>query len=81
MDATPSQQNSHRLADSSNGRKTLYAVEIAIVATVYNNQITMFDLSFDVIKGNLPALVGATTLKTMQLNINFENLNFGLTFG
>lgn len=73
------QQVSHWFGDSSDEHQTLFAIKIPFM--LRNTTSTLFEVTFDVIRGKIPALTGSPTLQRFKAKINFRNKHFGLIIG
>ena len=75
-------QVSHRFGNNSTIQKTLFSVKMPIYASAENKdhvgERIYFNIKFDVIKGDLPFLIGLPSLSSMQASINFKYKNLGL---
>lgn len=68
----------NRFYDCPHVHHALYIIKLLLVATLQKKPVTLFDVSFSVIKDKWRAVIGASTLRTMRSDTNSGKLNFGL---
>jgi len=75
-------QSYHRFGNSSKDYPTLFSVKMPFLCkSSFKNKPNgpvEFDVSFDVIDGDLPFLLGLPSLCAMKANLNFEYMNIGI---
>lgn len=80
LDKSPAHQEYHRFGNHTEDQKSLYSIKLPFFEDSEKNR-AMFHVSFDVLEGDLPFLIGLPSLTRMGACINLSFNTIGMRIG